>query len=639
MASSREGSELEPEAIRGFTQAILRDLRALERMLREGWIEEGTRRFGAEQELFLVGPGYSALPLALQVLERLSDEPFTTELALFNLEANLPPLRLEGDCFSRCHAELDRLLDRARAAVRAEGGELALAGILPTLTKSDLTRERMTPNPRYFTLDEALGRMRGGEYQLRVQGADEIILRHDSLMLESCNASCQVHLQVGAREFPLLFNVSQLMTAPVLAVAVNSPLLFGRRLWAETRIALFQQSLDTRAATPYVRDMSPRVRFGDRWLEESVIELFQEDLARFKILMAGKVDKDPFEEMEAGTPPALEALQLYNSTIYRWNRPCYGVSEGRAHLRIECRALPSGPSSVDEMANAAFWIGLVLGGAEAYGDPAERMDFSDVKSNFLAAARHGLNTGLRWFDGTTVSVRSLILDTLLPLARQGLLGAGVDDAEVDRYLGVIEGRASSGRTGSEWMMRSLAGMEGRATRSEQLAALTGAMIDNQRQPDRPVHRWEPARLEDAGGWTEAYARVEQYMETDPVTINEDEAVDLAAFVMDRERIRHIPVEDHDHRLVGLVSYRAFLRYLGERNDAGSAGVPSIKDIMRTDPLTVAPETPTLHALNLMRERAVGCLPVVKDGKLVGLVTERVFARIAHELLEEKLRRK
>jgi len=629
--------ELRPEAIRSFTKAILRDLRALEHMLRHGVIEEGLRRFGAEQEVFLTGRGWRPAPLALEVLERLGGAPFTTELALFNLEINLPPHRLEGRNLSRMEDELNGLLEKLRTAVRTEGGEVVLTGTLPTLSKSDLTLDQITPKDRYYTLNEALTTLRGGEYHLRIEGSDELILRHDSVMLEACNTSCQVHLQVGAGEFASVYNSAQLVLAPVLAASVNSPVLFGRRLWAETRIALFQQSLDTRSATPYVRDLAPRVRFGEQWLKGKVTALFEQDLARFRVLMSGPVEEDPWEALEAGRAPRLQALQLYNSTIYRWNRPCYGISEGKPHLRIECRALASGPTVVDEIANAALWIGLTLGALNRYGDPADRMDFADVKSNFLAAARHGLNAGLRWMDGRTTGAAPLLLDSLLPLAREGLVDAGIDPSDADRYLTVIEERVSSGQTGSEWMIRSLAAMEGTGTLSERMAAVTAATARRQEE-GQPVHRWAPARLEEAGGWTHTYLRVEQYMTTDPVTVNQDELVDLVAFVMDREKIRHVPVEDQDHRLVGVVSYRSLLRFMVNREEDGLGDAPPIKEIMEVDPVTVAPDTLTLEAIDLMRDRAVACLPVVKDGKLVGLITERDFMPIAYELLEERLRR-
>ena len=468
-----------------------------------------------------------------------------------------------------------------------------------------------------------------------MEGVDELMLEHDSVMLEACNASFQVHLQVGVEEFPRLYNTAQLMVAPVLAAGVNSPLLFGRRLWAETRIALFQQSLDTRSGTPHLREVSTRVRFGNRWVKESIAELFEEDLSQFKVLMAGPVREDPFELLRAGAVPSLDALQLFNSTIYRWNRPCYGISEGRPHLRIECRVLPAGPSTLDEVANAAFWIGLVLGASEAFGDPAERMDFRDVKSNFLAVARSGLGSAVRWLEGGMADVRSLILITLIPLARTGLVGAGVEPGDADRFLEVIERRVSTGQTGSEWVHRSLAAMRGRGTRSGRLAAITAGTY-NRQQEGTAVDEWEPTEVSEGGGATRSYRRVGQYMRTQLLTVDENESVDLVAFVMDREKIRNVPVEDSEHRLVGVVSYRSILRYVGGREELPAGGATAVKEIMGRDPVTVTPESSTLEAIRLMRDRGVACLPVLDEGKLVGIVTDRDFMPIAYDLLEERL---
>ncbi|TVP47970.1 MAG: CBS domain-containing protein [Gemmatimonadales bacterium] len=628
---------LDPETIRVFTRAVLRDLQALERMLAEGLVEDGPRRFGAEQELFLVGDGWRPSPVAPRVLEILSDDSFTPELALFNLEANLAPELLNEGAFHRIEAQLESLVGKARVAAREAGAEVILCGTLPTLVKSDMTLDNITPHPRYRALNDALTAMRGEQYHLRIEGADELMIRHDSVMLEACNTSCQVHLQVSPAEFPLLYNAAQLALAPVLAASVNSPVLFGRRLWAETRIALFQQSLDTRSATPYMRDLAPRVRFGEEWVKASVTELFAQDLARFRVLLAGPIPPDPMRELDEGKLPRLAALQLYNSTIYRWNRPCFGVKGDTAHLRIESRALPSGPSIIDEVANAALWTGLVLGISTELGDPARLLPFGEAKGNFLSAAREGLSAGIRWVDGKMWSAPDLLLEVLLPLARTGLEGAGVGEDEISRYLGVIQARVSTRRTGARWILDSLEGMGGRGKLSEQMAALTAAMASRQ-AGGGPVHEWLPARLEEGGGWTHTFMRVEQYMDTRPVTVNEDELLDLAAFVMDREGIRHIPVEDRDHRLVGLLSYRCLLRSLAERGHLNAGEALPVRDVMEKNPLTVAPETPTMEAIEIMRRERIACLPVVQEERLVGLVTERDFMPIAYELLEEHLGR-
>lgn len=625
-----------PEVVRTFTRALLRDLKALERMLDDGLIEAGIRRFGAEQEMFLVDRGWRVAPRAVEVLERLGP-PFTPELARFNLEVNLDPMLLEGDAFRRLEKRLLTLLAEAREAASAEGAQIALTGILPTLSKSDLTLDNITPRERYYALNDALDRLRGGEaYRLRIEGTDELHVQHDSVMLESANTSCQVHLQVSAEEFARMYNAAQAVTGPVLAAAVNSPLLFAKRLWAETRIALFQQSLDTRSATLDLRDLSPRVRFGDKWVESSVIELFQEDIARFRVLLATQIAEDPEAVLAAGGVPKLEALQLHNSTVYRWNRPCYGISEGRPHLRIECRALPSGPTVIDEVANAAFWIGAVLGTAEEYGDVTQVLDFDDVKTNCLSAAKLGLNAAMIWTDGRTMSAPRLILDILLPLARRGLELYGVDRADIDRYLGVIHDRVESGQTGATWMLKSVAHMKGEGTRSERLAAVTAALVRLQRE-ERPVHEWPLAELDEAGGWKQNYLTVEQYMTTHLFTVHEDELVELVAFLMDRKQIRHVLVEDDNHRLVGLVSYRSVLRLVAESGSGRIEDDRPVKEIMDPHPVVVAPSTPTLEAIELMRDHKVSCLPVVQDERLVGIVSERDFMPIAYQLLEERLR--
>jgi CBS domain-containing protein len=625
----------DPQVIRSFTRAVLRDLKALERLIAAGAIESGVRRLGAEQELFLVARGCRPAPVAEAVLERLG-APFTTELARFNLEANLEPRLLEGDGLTWLESRLNELIERARKEAAKEGAEVVLTGILPTLVQSDLSLENITPRQRYFALNDALCKQRSDPvYRLRIEGTDELILEHDSVMLEACNTSFQTHLQVSAEEFPAFYNAAQAVLAPVLAASVNSPLLFGKRLWAETRIALFQQSLDTRSTTLHMREVAPRVRFGERWVQESVTELYQEDLARFPVLLATQVQEDPFEALESGRAPRLEALQLYNSTIYRWNRACYGITDGNPHLRIESRAIPAGPSVIDEVANTAFWVGAVLGMVEAHGDIGRTMDFDDARTNFLTAARVGLKAALTWQDHTPVSAPRLIRETLLPLARDGLLHAGVDSAVADRYLQVVDERVASGQTGAAWMIRSLAALKDQGTLTEQLAAVTAASMRRQRDGE-PVHRWPLAELHEAGGWRDHYLRVEQYMTTRLITIRADEPVDLVAFLMDRGEIRHVLVEDHDHRLVGVISYRSILRLVADEGLGEAVAERPARDIMEPSPLTVNPETTTLEAIRLLREHRISCLPVVKNEKLVGIVTERDILPIAYGLLESRL---
>ena len=625
------------EELRTFAQSLLEDLRALERLLEEGYIERDVRRIGAEQEVFLVDSEWQALGCADDVLPRLAREGnYTSELARFNLEANMSPQVFVGDCLSRMHAELDEHLDRAEAAAAGCNAKVLLCGILPTLHQSDLTLENMSGSQRYHEMNRIMRELRGGEFLTFIKGHDELQVTHDNVMMEACNTSFQVHFQVDHDEFPQLYNLSQLVTAPVLAAGCNSPVLLQHRLWHETRVALFQQSLDVRSQAKTRRGVPQRVSFGERWVDKSVVELFREDVARFRILIAGGASENPMAELDAGRAPALNALRLHNGTVYRWNRPCYGVgADGRAHLRIEQRVLPSGPTTTDEMANAAFYFGLMTVLGDRIGKVSEVMEFEDAKANFFAAARYGLDAQFRWIGGRTVAARDLILLDLLPLARRGLKERGLDASEVDRYLDVLEERVRSGRTGSQWAYDSLAGMRGKGALDERHRALTVAISENQRS-SLPVHCWPLAEAPGRGNFRSSWSTVARVMTRDVFTVHPEDVIDLAANLMDWEHIRRIPVEDDEGLLVGLLSQRGLMRLVAR---GGKTDRPvAVSEVMRTDPVTVTPETSTIVAIRTMREHRVGCLPVVSEDKLVGIVTEHDFIEIAAELLEQELGR-
>jgi CBS domain-containing protein len=628
-------------ALQLFSRQVLQDLRAFERLLAEERIESDVGRIGAEQELFIVDGDWRPAPRNLELLAAIDDPHYTTELGSFNLEFNLDPIRLAGDCLRVMEGQIEELLAKGRRAASQMDVELLLIGILPTLRASDLALANMTPTPRYAALNAAMDRARGDRYRLRIKGQDELIFEHDSVMLEACNTSFQLHFQVAQNDFARRYNIAQAVAAPVLACATNSPLLFGRRLWRETRIALFQQSVDTRSAGGgEVRQSQPRVSFGRQWVRESALEIFQEDLARFPVLLATEIDEDPFEAIAAGRAPKLQALRLHNGTVYRWNRPCYGISAGKPHLRIENRVLPSGPTPLDEMANAALWFGLMEGLAGEYEDITRVMRFEAARENFVHAARGGLGASLSWPGQERVLASDLLLDELLPLARSGLDGLGIDRSDADRYLGVIEERIRSRQTGSKWLLTSLSTMhetEGGAL-GEQLVALTAAAHSRQNE-GRPVHTWPLATLEDAGSPQKFYQRVEQIMTTDLFTVSEDQLVDIAAHVMDWRHVRHVPVEDKSHRLVGLVTHRALIRLLVDQLSNRDQSPTPVREIMQRHVITVRPETTTREALSLMRKHRISVLPVIDhESRLVGILSERDFMGVAGKLLDEFLDR-
>lgn len=622
--------------LRVFMRHLLRDLRAFEHMIDSGMFERGVTRIGAEQELFLIDRTMRPAPCALELLERIADPRFTTEIAAFNLELNVDPLRFEGTCLSELQRELQEAIDHTRSAGEALGVEPILVGILPTIRKTDLGLSNLTGVPRYAALNDTLAMLRGGPFEFRIKGLDDLIINHDNVLIEGCNTSFQVHLQVEMESFRIAYNIAQAITAPVLAAATNSPLLFGRRLWSETRIALFQQSVDTRSSIDAIRERSPRVMFGRNWANESPLDLFREDVTQFRVILGGDVDEDPFEKIAAGEAPSLRALRVFNGTVYRWNRACYGITDGLPHVRIENRVLPSGPTVVDEVANAAFWLGLMNAGPEAFGDVRKRMAFDEARSNFVVAARLGIEAQFTWFDGERLTAQQLILERLLPVARKGLSMAGIRSEDASRYLGIIEDRVAGAQTGSMWMSRSFAAMGNAASDGQRLNALVAGTLSRQKEGS-PVSTWSLARVEEAGKSMSNFSRIEQFMRTELFTVHEDEPVELVASIMDWHHVRHVPVENNANQIVGIVSYRSLLRLIAKGWKPGGEVPVPVSAVMRRDPVSVTPDTSTLEAIAVMRTHGVSALPVVRDGTLIGIVSEGDFMGIAGELLEERLR--
>lgn len=623
---------LDAAGLKHFARALIRDVEALEELLRAGAIQSGHRRVGCEQEMFLIDSSGRAKPVALELLQAIDDPHFTTELGLFNLEVNQDSLVFERDCLSRMERDLVRSLDQVRTAAALLGTDIVLTGILPTLRKSDLTAANLTPLPRYSALNNAMRDLGGGRYQFRLQGIDELIVMQDSVMLEACCTSFQIHYQTDPEDFVNVYNLAQVVTAPLLAAAVNSPLLFGRRLWHETRIPLFQQSIDTRRAGGSLRERAPRVTFGEKWLEGSVVELFRDEIARLPIILGTHVELDSLDQIRQGQMPLLRALQVHNGTVYRWNRPCYGVSDGVAHLRIENRVIPAGPTVPDQIANAAFFFGLLHAMPRVYPDVTRVMEFEHSLVNFLSAARYGLESQFRWIGGVSVGARDLILEELLPLARTGLAEAGLLPADIERYLGLIHDRVSSGRTGAVWTLESLASMR-EAGRETAMAALTSSILQHQ-WGHVPVHEWPLARLDHARFASDDAVRVEEAMSTNLFTVRPEEPVELALALMEWRKIRHVPVEDDAGCLKGILSLAA-LRALGLDGKSLAAESISAGDVMEPSPHVIGPERSLGAAAAEMIREGVDYLVVVEDERIAGILTELDILRVAPALLRSR----
>jgi CBS domain-containing protein len=626
---------LNGESRREYMQMLLSELRALERMVKGGAFERGVSRIGAEQELFLVDSALQPTGAALPLLEKLNDPTkYTTELGAFNLEMNASSQPFSGDGLAKLEAELRHLYGRVREQGATMGVTPVLAGILPTIQKTDLGLENMVPKPRYQALNRAMQRARGEHFDFSIRGIDELVVKHDSVMVEATCASFQVHLQLAEPErFAQMYNLAQALTAPALAVGTNSPLLFGRRLWSETRIAVFEQSCDIRTPGLHLRDSIGRVSFGRSWLKGSVVDLFKENVSRFRPLVGTpREEADGLEALEKGLVPSMKALRLHSGTVYRWNRPCYGISDnGKPHLRIELRCLPSGPTIADEVANGAFWLGLMNELGATLEDVSERLEFDAARSNLYAAARDGLRARFTWLDGEEVLAQPFILERLLPLAKAGLERAHVNADDITRYLGIVEKRTRSLHSGSRWQTNSLIGMKGRGTPGARATALVAGMVARQKT-DAVVADWELATLSEKDAASTNFQKVSQLMVSDIYSVNPDDPVELVSELMAWERVRYVPVEDERGRLIGLVSTRGVMRHLTDvARGAAERGGP-VSAIMKTDLFTVTPDTATSAAVALMKRHKIGALPVVVEGYLVAMLTENEFVDAATRVL-------
>jgi CBS domain-containing protein len=614
-----------------FLRHLLGDIEALEIMIREGLVESGVSRIGAEQEFCLVGDNIRPAMTGPEILANINDPHFTSELAQWNLEINLDPHDVGAGCLNQMAHQLAALVSLSQEKARALDSSVLLTGILPTIRKSELDFKYMTPNPRYRILDKILKELRGEDFSLYIEGVDEVNLKHNSILFEACNTSFQVHLQIDPAEFADKYNWSQVLAGPILAGCVNSPILLGKELWSETRIALFRQSIEIRHAGNYISDRQPRVAFGYGWLESSAVEIFKNDVAFYNLIIAADIeDADSLAQLKRGQIPALRAMNLHNGTLYKWNRACYGVGNGKPHLRIENRYLPAGPTIHDELANATLWIGLMLAMPdECRGNWESHFLFQEVRSNFLKAARNGLSNELVWF-GKNYDAAKLVLDKLIPLAASGLELAGIPSEEYLPYLETIEARVRRKQTGAGWMIDALRALQSRNSLDESTLMLTRYIRDHCLE-EVPVHDWEIPNQSTLVQIPDRYDRVDSIMVTNIVTIREDDLVDFAEKLMEWNHCHHLPVENSEGFITGIISTKDIDRHRkSPQNDAEAL----VESCMTSDIITIAPETSLEKAAKVMKINEFGSLPVVRDNRVVGILTANDIRNLREKLKSE-----
>lgn len=452
MGTAIEREHFEDEDYGRFGERLEACLRALREVVARPGFGEGPATIGAELELHLIDDQARATPINRAVLAETVGRavpPITLEMNRFNLEINTTPLPLAGTPFTALQAQLESALANVKCAAASHGARIATIGILPTLRSDDLESSALTETCRYRALSASIRRLRGAPFRIAIAGDDTLDLLAHDVTFEGASAAFQVHVKVAPSRFADHLNAAQIVAAPALACATNSPLFLGRRLWEETRVALFRQAVDERRE-PW---RPGRVTFGHGWVREGAVELFEEAVRMHEPLLPILGPSDPGDAMRAGIVPKLDELRLHQGTAWRWNRAVYDDAGG-GHLRIEMRALPSGPTVVDMVANAAFSIGATMGLAVHVDDLLARMTFGHARQNFYESARFGLGATLLWPADTAPSPRPRpardVVIALLPVARAALVASDVEAGEVDAWLGVVARRVARGMTGARW---------------------------------------------------------------------------------------------------------------------------------------------------------------------------------------------
>lgn len=468
-----------------YRDKVRRGLDVFARMLAESKFDADRPLTGLEIEFNLIDDRQQPAMRNAEVLLALANPAFQTELGQFNIEINVPPRHLSGDALQALETQLRASLNDAEERAHVAGAHIVMIGVLPTLRNGDLSAETLSGNPRYRLLNEQILAARGEDLHIEIDGAERLSVHADTIAPEAACTSVQFHLQVSPQHYAATWNAAQSIAGVQVALGANAPYLFGRQLWHETRIALFEQATDTRPEELKEQGVRPRVWFGERWIT-SVFDQFEENVRYFPALLPVCGDEDPAAVLDAGGVPELAELRMHNGTVYRWNRPVYDIHAGQPHLRVENRVLPAGPTVVDVLANAAFYYGLVPILAAQDRPIWSQMSFAAAQDNFYHAARHGIQAHVYWPGVGEVPVTELVLRRLLPMAYDGLTQWGVDADIAGRLLGIIEQRCLTQRNGATWQIETVESIGG--DRDDALREMVRRYAERMHS-NEPVHTW------------------------------------------------------------------------------------------------------------------------------------------------------
>lgn len=458
-----------------FDERLRQETKIVSQWFSENQFAFEKKMFGYELEAWLVNKHYLPSPINEQFLQTLNHPLVVPELASFNIELNSLPQHLSGDVFRNMQQNLNQICQLCRRHAQLLGADMLAIGILPTVRETDLSLENMSNSPRYQALNEQVLRLRHGRpLHINIKGDEHLRTQHDDVMLEAAATSFQLHLQVPLSLATRYYNAAIILSGPMVAATSNAPFLFGKHLWEETRIPLFEQAVSVGGHRTDDEGDFKRVFFGTGYAQNSLFECFQENMDHFPAILPVL-----FED----TPEKITHLRLHNGTIWRWNRPLIGFDEqGEPHLRIEHRVISAGPSIVDTVANAALFVGAVKSLIELPRPPEFELTFNHARHNFYQAARLGLAADLYWLDEKQINAQTYILHHMIPLARSGLERLEVNRHDIQYYLNIIEQRVKSRQTGTNWQRRYA------ANHNYDMQAMTAAYARRQ-HGGKPVHEW------------------------------------------------------------------------------------------------------------------------------------------------------
>lgn len=475
MGEEIDSVQFQPQDYTRFQAKLQQENDLLHQLFEQNQFDSGHPVAGFELEAWLIDEHLRPAALNESFLEQLDSPLASPELASFNFEVNSTPQSLKNNSLSLMHDELTSTWQHCVNTAESMGCQAVMTGILPTLQNEDLSLANMSKMTRYRALNrEVIRQRRGKPLVLDINGKQHLHVTHRDVMLEAAATSFQVHIQVPLDKAVRFYNASIIASGPMVAISANSPFLFGKNLWEETRIPVFEQAVAVGGYDGAAFGPIKRVTFGSGYARSSLLECFDENLDHYPVLLPVQFDE---------ALNRLHHLRLHNGTIWRWNRPLIGFDDhGIPHLRIEHRVVPAGPTLLDTIANAAFFYGLVTALVEQDISPESQLSFDKAKDNFYKAARHGLQANQYWLTKDNINVRELCLESLLPMAEQGLSLLGISSEDANYYLGIVEQRLTRQQNGSLWQQDFVSHY------GHDMTAMLQAYIQRQ-QSNEPVHSW------------------------------------------------------------------------------------------------------------------------------------------------------